>query len=515
MLRVCVYCRVSTDKGDQLNSLENQINYFTSYVKENKEWDLVGIYADEGISGTSTKKRLKFNAMIEAAMDNEIDLILTKEVSRFARNTVDALNYTRLLKEYNVGVFFINDNIDTRANDGEFRLSIMASVAQEESRKISERVKWGQLRSMEKGVVFGNNSTFGFETKNGCLTINQEEAEIVKLIFSKFLHEGKGTHVIARELFEQGIKPPQSKSGKWSSSMVLRILKNEKYVGDLLQKKYITVDYLTHKKVLNKDLEKKIYIKDHHEGIISRDIWEKVKAELAKRSSKADYKKHSNRYWCSGKIICSNCGTTFVPKKSTRKDGREYLAWGCHKRIKEGGQSCNMRMINSRAVNFCVEYLLEQMPIDKKQIFESILTELKSLNNTSLSNQTLNDLNARLVTLTKKKKKLLDSYLEGTVSNDDMQLMNRFYDDEINTVKHKIENLKQEKSPQTDICFEENIYKCDNVKSEVVEQIIIYNDFIDVKLKLLPLYFRMEYITAGYKDNYTVIIQSLSLIDSI
>lgn len=233
---MAAYARVSTDKEDQINSLTNQREYFESYIKSNGDWEFVEVYFDEGITGTQTKKRKGFNHMINDCKNGKIDLILTKEVSRFARNTVDTLNYTRMLKEYDVGVFFINDNIDTCQNDGEFRLAIMASVAQEESRKISERVKWGQRRAMENGVVFGNNSIVGFDINDGVLSVNESEAEVVKLIFHKYVNEGKGTHIVARELYEDGIKPPKSSKDFWSSTMILNILRNEKYVGDLLQK---------------------------------------------------------------------------------------------------------------------------------------------------------------------------------------------------------------------------------------------------------------------------------------
>ena len=190
MLKVAAYARVSTDKDDQINSLTNQREYFESYIKSKGDWEFVEVYFDEGITGTQTKKRKGFNRMINDCKNGKIDLILTKEVSRFARNTVDTLNYTRMLKEYDVGVFFIND---TRQNDGEFRLAIMASVAQEESRKISERVKWGQRRAMENGVVFGNNSIVGFDINDGVLSVNDSEAEVVKLIFHKYAYCCTGT----------------------------------------------------------------------------------------------------------------------------------------------------------------------------------------------------------------------------------------------------------------------------------------------------------------------------------
>lgn len=280
-LRVAAYARVSTDKDDQANSLDNQRTYFSKYITQHEGWQLVNVFYDEGISGTQTKKRKGFMEMIAEAESGEIDLIITKEVSRFARNTVDTLSYTRELKKFGVGVIFTLDNIDTRQSDGEFRLTIMASIAQEESRKTSERVKWGQRRQMEKGVVFGRD-LLGYTVKDGKLYINEEEAEIVRTIFHKYTNEGKGTHVIARELQEEGMRP--KRIALWSNVVILRALKNEKYVGDLMQKKTITPDYLTHKKKYNRGEENMVYIKEHHEPIISRDLWERTQEELLRRS---------------------------------------------------------------------------------------------------------------------------------------------------------------------------------------------------------------------------------------
>ena len=271
-LRVAAYCRVSTDKNDQVNSLASQIKYFTDYIDSHKEWTLCEVYYDEGISGTSVKKRTGFNRMIYDALNGNIDLIITKEVSRFARNTVDTLSYTRKLKEKGVGVFFMNDNIDTRDSDGELRLSIMASIAQEESRKTSERVKWGQKRRMEQGVVFGRD-LLGYFVRDGKLIINPDEVETVKLIFHKFLIEGKGTHVIARELEEIGIRPKRVKH--WSNTAILRV-QNEKYVGTFVKNLYARLSEPYQK--LNRGEE--YLFKRPPEAIIDRDLGIKLNLSL-------------------------------------------------------------------------------------------------------------------------------------------------------------------------------------------------------------------------------------------
>lgn len=280
-VRVAAYCRVSTDKEDQANSFENQQRYFLACIQRNPDWVLQNIYADEGISGTSTKKRKQFNAMIAAARAGELDLILTKEVSRFARNTLDTLAYTRELSRRGVGVLFLIDNIDTRQQDGELRLTIMSSIAQEESRKTSQRVKWGQARRMEQGVVFGG-SLLGYDVQDGQITVNQEGAKIVRRIFHACLVEHKSTAVIARELREAGI-PSSRGIVMWSAATVWKILKNEKYCGDLVQKKTYTPDYLTHEKKYNRGEEAMIIIRDHHTPIIDRKTWDAVQLELARR----------------------------------------------------------------------------------------------------------------------------------------------------------------------------------------------------------------------------------------
>ena len=227
MKRVVAYCRVSTDSEDQVNSLENQKMYFNREIKNNPEWEFTKIYADEGITGTSVKKRKEFNKMIRDAENGKFDIILTKEVSRFARNTVDALQYTRRLKAIGIETYFLLDNISTADKDGELRLTIMSSLAQEEARKISERCTWGAKRSMEKGVVFGN-IVLGYHLKDGKLTIDQEEAKIVKDIFHKYLYEEKGFFTIGRELMEKGVKTSRG-NNKWYATTIKFILTNEKY----------------------------------------------------------------------------------------------------------------------------------------------------------------------------------------------------------------------------------------------------------------------------------------------
>ena len=361
---MAAYCRVSTDQTDQLHSLAAQQRYFTEYIAAHPDWESAGIWADEGISGTSTAKRKQFCALMEAAENGEIDLILTKEVSRFARNTVDTLRYTRKLREWGVGVLFLNDNIDTRAGEGEFRLTIMASVAQEESRKTSERVKWGQRRSMERGVVFGAPAPYGYCLQGGVLTVREEQAEVVRRVYHLFLDEGQGTHVIARQLTAAGIPTPKGKTAAWSSTMVLRLLRNEKYCGDLLQKKTCTPDFLTHKKVRNDGLEEQVYLCDHHAPIVSRAVFESVQSELARRARAPA--RHSARYWCSGKLRCGVCGRALTARRSVRRDGSVHIRWSC--------RNCGGSTIPGETICACVRRALHACVPEAQQAVAELCT---------------------------------------------------------------------------------------------------------------------------------------------
>ncbi len=327
MIRTAGYCRVSTEREDQLHSFAAQQRFFRQYIERQDGWELYEIYADEGISGTSTRRRTQFQRMIADAGEGKFQLILTKEVSRFSRNLLDTIRYTRELKRMGVGVLFLNDNICTLDPDAELRLSIMASIAQEESRKTSERVKWGQTRQMERGVVFGH-SLLGYTVRNGKILVEPEGAEIVRQIFYKYGIEKKGTTVIARELEEAGICSGSGKA-QWSNSHILKILKNEKYAGDLIQKKTITPDYLTHEKKRNCGEEEPVILRNHHEAIISRELWKTVQEELNSRRKPANSPSKSVRHTFSGKICCGECGANFVSRLKYRKDGTCYRRWQC------------------------------------------------------------------------------------------------------------------------------------------------------------------------------------------
>lgn len=528
-INVAAYCRVSTDKDDQANSLDNQKTYFNTYIANHSKWNLVNIYYDEGISGTSTKKRVSFNKMIQDAKSGKIDLILTKEISRFARNTVDTLAITRELKEHKVGVYFLLDNINTYDPDGELRLTIMAGLAQDESRRTSERVKFGQKRQMEKGVVFGRD-LLGYTVKNGKLYINEEEAKIVRLIFQKYAIEKKGTHVIARELEEAKIPP--KRGSNWTNTVILRVVRNEKYVGDLLQKKTFTPNYLDHKKKYNRGHEEQVFISNHHEPIINRDLWNLAQAELERRKPTEEMKrKHSNRYWSSGKIICGECGNSYVTAFKTLTDGTKYRAFTCisnrrfgKKRIvNEETVGCDCTQLKEESLLFCIKKCLEHLKVDKDKIKNEVISEINQLTSTNKT-MDINSIKKQIENLNIKKEKAFDSYLGNIVDEQTYRNTVAKYDMELLDLNKKIENVKSEESEKQMqlkkikliekeinrvLSFEgdsEELYR------EIVEQITIFsNRRILIKFTFIPYYFDVEIFTKGKRETFETCIKSLKI----
>lgn len=524
MLNLAAYCRVSTDDEDQKNSLESQKLYFTNYINDKNDWKLVKVYADEGITGTNTKKRIEFNKMMKEAFEGNLDLIITKEVSRFARNTVDTLEFTRKLKAKGIGVIFINDNIDTRDRDGEFRLTIMASVAQEESRKTSERVKWGMKRKMEQGYVFVN-TIFGYDAKKGNLTINESEAEIVKIIFNKFVYEGKGAYTIAMELIRDKV-PVSKRLKKWSPISVTRILKNEKYVGDLLQKKTYTPDFLEHKSVRNDNQEEKVFIKNHHDAIIDRKTWKLAQAEFNKRTSMINQRtRYSNTYWCSGKVFCGICGSCCVVKTKRLADGKKYIAWRCKEaaiygepKLDGNGNKigCTNGQVNIKALNACMQFALNQIDLQKKEILDSLKTDILSIEDNKI--QDSSEFKLKLSKLKTKKQQLIDLHLEGTINKEEMQIMKEKYDKEQKEIEDKIKEM--EVSEKTYKSMQDNIQmilnkissilaqteETEELYRQMIDRIIIYpTNKIDIFIKHISVPISVIYSTNGRGKNYQTI----------
>ena len=331
--RVAGYARVSTDSEEQATSYDAQVDYYTKYINANAMWQFAGMYTDEGITATNTNHRDGFNQMVEDALAGKIDLIITKSISRFARNTVDSLTTVRKLKEKGVEIYFEKENIWTLDAKGELLITIMSSLAQEESRSISENTTWGKRKSFADGKASVGFKTFlGYDRgTNGEFVINEEQAVTVRYIYKRFL-EGFTPYHIAKELTDMGVKTPAGKD-KWYQSSVMSILQNEKYKGDALLQKCFTKDFLTHKRVVNNGEVPQYYVEGHHEGIVTSDQYEQVQAEILKRKGMQKY----SGVGCFSSIIkCAECGSWYGVKVWHSTDKYRRVIYRCNNKYADG-----------------------------------------------------------------------------------------------------------------------------------------------------------------------------------
>lgn len=357
-LKVAAYCRVSTDSEEQATSYDAQVEHYTEFIKKNSEWEFVGIYADDGISGTNTKKREEFNRMIEDCMAGKIDMVITKSISRFARNTLDCLKFIRQLKEKNIPVFFEKENINTMDSKGEVLLTIMASLAQQESESLSKNVKMGLQFRYQNGQVQINHNWFLGYTKdeNGHLIIDEEQAVIVRRIFREYL-QGASLQNIARGLMADGI-PTATGNKTWRGDGIRKILTNEKYMGDALLQKTYTVDVLTKKRVANNGIVPQYYVENNHEAIIPRELFMQVQEELQRRAhlrteDGKTKRVYSSKYALSSIVYCGKCGDLFR-RVAWKARGASYNKWRCASRIEKGPKKCDAEAISEKELQNAV-----------------------------------------------------------------------------------------------------------------------------------------------------------------
>jgi site-specific DNA recombinase len=447
IIRVAAYCRVSSDHDGQLNSFNNQKLYYNELFKKYKNVSLIEVYAEENISGTNTIKRFEFNRMIEDAKNKRFDLIFTKEVSRFARNTIDTLQYTRKLKEYGVGVYFESDNIFTLDNDGELRLTIMSSLAQEESRKISTRVKWGSSRAMKNGVVFGTDKVLGFNIKNKKITVNEKEAKYVKLIY-EWYKEGCSLLGVVKKLKEEGMERGKL-GGKLTGTSIKSILRNEKYCGDLVQHKSTVEDYLTHKITLNKDKDSFIIVRNNHPAIIDRKTWNEVQLILDNNVDLCPKNKGRFKYEWGGKITCKECGSTYRRGSHLSTNGKRFYYWMCIKASTEGKNICsNSKYIREDILEKIMMKLFQSIIYDdeKNEVIKDLIEILeKNIKNSNVSID-IESIKKQLGQILLKKNKLLDLYMDdsSSLAKADYNLKNEEYskiENELNKTLNKLENM--------------------------------------------------------------------------
>ena len=379
-LRVTFYARVSTDMDAQLNSLENQVQYYTEFIQSKPNWIFVPGYIDEGISGGSTKKRDDFNRMIRDAKAGCFDFIITKEISRFSRSTLDSIKYTQELLECNVGVFFQNDNINTLDSDSEFRLVVMAGVAQDEIRKLSERIKFGFHQAIKNGRVLGNDRLYGYDKKDCVMTVNEEEAEIVRTIFDLYANHGLGIRKISQHLLEMGYT---SREGNAFNQLTIRhMLENPKYKGWYCGNKTQSLDYRTKKKAFLDESEWITYPDPTIPAIISEELWDRANAIYKERSRQmkdhANGATYHNRYPYSGKIWCEEHGTTYHRQVLSKKNGATE-AWQCKVYRARGRAGCASPQVRSEELDQILAQIFTEMMEDKDSIIDALLAVLQSV----------------------------------------------------------------------------------------------------------------------------------------
>ena len=482
-LRVAYYARVSTEKEEQLHSLDNQVTYFKEYIKSNKNWEFINGYIDEGITGTSSKKRENFMQMIADGKDKKFDLIVTKEVSRFSRDTIDSLLYTRKLLEYDVCVYFTSDNIITASNDGELRLTIMSSMAQDEVRKLSERTKFGFKRSLEKGRVLGNDNIWGYKKEDGKLVIDDEEAKVVREIFEVYANDEKiGLKNLSFYLKEKGML--NRNGNPIHQNTLKKIIQNPKYKGFYTGGLSTVVDYRSKKRNFINPSEWKLYEDTETvPPIVSKELWEKANQKLLERSKSASmYQKHQTKYALSGKIYCENHKCGFVRKVKHYKTKGDIIRWICQDYNNTGRKNCSTPFVLEKDIYSILLNVFKSYEKYEDEITQELLTFYNEILYKQESNSKEIELKNEINNLLNKKEKLIDLALDGILSKEDLKVKKLTIEKEIRDLKARLEEIKKQsvkkKNQKQYLNFlKENILKNLDVNENNLEQ---YNEkFLD------------------------------------
>ncbi len=442
-IAVAYYARVSTDKDEQLNSLENQQRFYEEYIRSNPNWTFAGGYVDEGISGTSVAKREQFLQMIEDAETGQFDLIVTKEISRFARNTLDSIRYTRELLRHGVGVFFQNDNINTFDKDAELRLTIMSSIAQDEVRKLSERTRFGFKRAQENSVLLGQNNLFGYNKVDGRLEIVETEAEIVREVFERYVAGELGLRAIANDLDRRGITGKQGKAITYST--LYGMIRNPKYKGFYAGRRYATRDYRDGRSY-RLDADKWIVHEDEKvPAIVPEPLWEEANRLLAERGKtmKQHAQASQNRYAYSGKLICAKHGTTFHRHVYKSKRRGEVECWNCKLyRLKGKQGGCSSPTIYSSELDRVLSRVFERVIDEKSEAMQEYIQNLKDFAAQQDHGAELERLAQQIDALTAKKEKLLELVLDGALSNEEFKRRNEQYNEQLEELEQRRSTLQ-------------------------------------------------------------------------
>lgn len=489
-LRVCFYARVSTDKDEQLHSLSAQISFFNDYISKVPNWQFIGSYIDEGISGTSVNKREEFLRMIDDAKNHKFDLILTKEISRFSRSTLDSIKYTQELLQDGVGVYFLNDNINTILPDSELRLTIMSSIAQDEVRKLSERVSFGMKRSIDSGTVLGCSNIYGYVKDKGKLVIDEKEAEMIKIIFDRYANTTDGLSKVSKYLYSLGYK---NKKGKRIDTTILtRIIENPKYKGYYCGHKTKVLDYRTKKKKKLNESDWIIY-KDFENvpPIVSEELWDRANKKLKERqdsfTNRAVNKKvFQNRYTYSGKIYCGCHNLTY--HRSSAGKRKNNPVWECQVYRKESLKGCSNPRVFEYELDIVFKDMFKKLLKRRKHIFDDILNECKNYLETNNNESEIKNIKSKILMFNNKKNKLLELVMEEYLSKEDYKKQIDLINEEITTYQAKLNELQNNKQDKNYIENKINELKemLDNcltddecfsdVFNELIDRIYVYKE---------------------------------------
>lgn len=510
-LRVTFYARVSTEKVEQQGSLENQIQYYTEFIRKNPNWTYIPGYIDEGISGTSTYKRDSFLRMIADAQRGMFDFIITKEISRFSRNTLDSIQYTQELLENNVGVLFQNDNINTLDSDSEFRLVVMAGVAQDEVRKLSERLKFGFRQSIKNGRVLGNNRLWGYDKKDCKLTIVPEQAEAVKQIFELYATGQYGLRSLSQELTRRGYTSLQG--NVFNTSTIGHILQNPKYKGWYCGNKTQSLDYRKKKTAFLDESEWVSYPDPNIPAIVSEEVWDKANALFKQRSarSKAYGVGYQSRYPYSGKIICGKHGTSFHRQSFKTREG-ETEFWKCKMYREHGKAGCDLPTIRTTELDTILAEQFQKLVKHQRQIIRMVLDSVTNTQKKEDHSKEIARLQAQIQQLENKKEKLLELSMAEAITMQEFKKRNSRFNEQITTLQTQTISLQQQEQQKqiaaTDTAALEKALWVDlnckePIQSEVVATILdhaVVCEDSDDKHIHLELYLRLGQTASAYYE---------------
>ena len=482
-LRVTYYARVSSESDEQLNSLGNQVSYYEDLIRRNLPWTFVPGYIDEGLSGISTKKRENFNRMIEDAAEGQFDLIITKEISRFARNTLDSIQYTRQLLSYGVGVFFQNDNINTFDEDAELRLSIMSSIAQDELRKLSSRVKFGHQQAIKSSVVLGNSRIFGYTKADGKLVIDETEAPMVRELFELYATGEYSMKQLETLFWDKGYRNHNGK--KIAHTTMSNLISNPKYKGYYVGNKVKVVDMFTKKQKFLPPEEWVMFKDETGEivpAIVSEEVWDTANAVLKKRSedvkARQGISNHANLL--TGKLFCTHCGAAYYRRDTVDRSGQKNSKWVCSGKIKNGSDSCPSFAIYESEIKPVLLEVLRDTGADAKAMIDRYMELYREIHTDGSLSRKIEEQEQFIELGEKKKQKLLQLAATGNLSDHDFFSMNKQCTAEIEQAQEELRTLCEQRDSASD--FKKHMDTIRNVLQAAERDAasgVINKDFVD------------------------------------